>query len=133
MAEWDWAKIAVDAGISFVSGATGLLIGVWRWGRNSAEQEQAVKDDYTMKIEALRDEMRASMNSYEKGASSRNDLLVAQFRESFEGIRRQIDKIQLDTEKDFMRKEDFKDFREEYREDMRNLKMSIAEIAKPRH
>lgn len=121
MADWNWEHAAVEAGISLLSGVGGLLLGVWRWGRNSAEHEQTIKDDYNAKIDKLRDDMNASHQAYEKSATARNDLLVEQFKESFDGIRRQIDDNKLDTEKHFLRKEDFGDFRKEYREDIRAI------------
>lgn len=100
-----------------ISATGGWLVGIWRWGRNSAKDEQAVKDDYDGKIRALRDEMRAET----KAADDRNELLVAQFKETLDGIRRQMDQNTLDTEKYFLRKEDFKEFREEYRQNTRRI------------
>ena len=111
-------------------GIVGAVVAVWKWGRSSAEAEQAVKDDYNTKIRALREEMRAAMAAQTLKADDGSDLLVSQFKEAFEGIRRQIDEHRFYTEKDFMKKEDFRDFRDEYREDMRDLKASIAGISR---
>jgi len=122
----EWGKLAIEVGISLVSGISGLIVGAWRWGRSSAEAEQAVKEDYDTKISALRDETRTAMVSHVQKSDARNDLLVEQFKESFEGIRRQIDDHRLHTETRFLPKDDFRDFREEYREDMRELKAAIA-------
>lgn len=121
MADWNWEHLAVEAGVSLLSGVGGLILGVWRWGRNSAKHERKVEDDYNAKIDKLRDDMNISHQAYEKAATARNDLLVEQFKESFDGIRRQIDENKLDTEKHFLRKEDFGDFRKEYREDIRAI------------
>ncbi|MGF6431505.1 hypothetical protein [Bradyrhizobium elkanii] len=126
MAEIEWGKIAAEAGISLVSGFGGLILGIWKWGRWSAKAEQSVKDDYDAKIGALRDEVRKDMASHVQKSDARNDLLVEQFKESFDGIRRQIDDHKLHTETRFLPKDDFRDFREEYREDMRELKAAIA-------
>ena len=126
----DWIEVAVKAGIPLASGVVGAFVGAWRWGRSSAEAEQAVKDDYNTKIRALREEMRAAMAAHTLKADDGSDLLVSQFKEAFEGIRRQIDEHRFYTEKDFMKKEDFRDFRDEYREDMRDLKASIAGISR---
>lgn len=128
MVETEWGKLAIDAGTSLVSGLVGLIIGAWKWGRNSVQAEQAVKDDYNSKIRALREEVRTSMSTQAQKSSDANDLLVSQFKESFEGMRRQIDEHRFYTERDFVKKEDFKDFREEYRDDMRDLKAAIANI-----
>lgn len=130
MAEWDWHQLALHGGTSLVSSIGGLLFGVWKWGRKSAREEHAVKDDYTTKINALREEVRTDMAAHALKIDSGNDLLVSQFKESFEGLRRQHDDHKLDVEKRFLLKDDFRDFREEYREDMRDLKASIAGIAR---
>lgn len=126
----DWTDIAVKGGISLISGFCGLLLGVWKWGRSSATAEQAVKDDYDAKIAMLREEMRTAMTSHAQRTDDGKELLVTQFKESFEGLRRQMDEHRFYTEKDFMKKEDFRDFREEYRDDMRDLKASIAQITR---
>lgn len=128
MSESEWARAALEAGGSLASGTLGILVGVWRAGRNSAQNEQAVKDDYVGKIAALESGMRAILAAQERTSEERLDLLVEQFKESFQGMRRQIDDDRLHTEREFLRKEDFKDFREEYREDMRDLKKGIAGI-----
>ncbi len=130
MAEIEWGKIAIEAGISLASGIVGAVGWIWKRGRNSARAEQAVKDDYNAKISALRDEMRTTMATHALKVEDGNDLLVSQFKESFEGMRRQIDEHKFYTEKDFLKKEDFKEFRDEYREDMRDLKASIASISR---
>jgi hypothetical protein len=130
MAGGEWIDIAIKAGISLVSGLGGLILGAWKWGRSSAKAEQAVKDDYDEKISGLREEMRSAMKSHEQRSEDRTDLLVEQFKESFDGIRRQIDDHRLHTETRFLPKDDFRDFREEYRDDMRDLKKSIADISR---
>ena len=130
MAGGEWTDIALKAGISLVSGFGGLLLGVWKWGRSSAETEQAVKNDYDAKIRALREEVRTAIMTHAEKTDDGKELLVGQFKESFDGLRRQMDEHRFYTEKDFMKKEDFRDFREEYRDDMRDLKASIAAIAR---
>lgn len=128
MEDINWTQFATDTTVSLISGVGGLLIGIWRWGRRSAEHDQAVRDDYSAKIDDLREEMRLQMTAYEKGATARQEVLVDQFKESFEGMRRQMDKQRLETEQAFVRKDDFRGFREEYREDMRDLKKSIEKL-----
>ena len=126
----DWADLAIKAGISLASGFGGMILGAWQWGRSSAKKEQSVKDDYDTKIRALREEMRAVMATHAQKADDGKDMLTDQFKEAFDGLRRQMDEHRFYTEKDFMKKEDFRDFREEYRDDMRDLKASIAAIAR---
>jgi len=129
MSEQDWTRVFLEAGASLVSGAAGIVAGVWRAGRASAKREQAVKDDYTVKIGALEEDMRQAIAAHELASRARLDLLVEQFKESFIGIRRTIDDDRLHTEREFLRKDDFRDFRDEYREDMKEIKDSIKEIA----
>ena len=124
MAAGEWIEIAAKAGIALAGGVSGLFIGVWKWGWSSGKAEAAVDT----KISALREEMRTAMATQAKNAEARTDLLVEQFKESFDGIRRQLDEHRYYTEKDFLKKEDFKDFREEYRVDMRDIKTAIANI-----
>ena len=124
-ADIDWPRIFFDSATSLLSAIGGLLVGVWRMGRSSARREQQVRDDYEGKIAQLSKEMREKMDELEHVSEAKLDLLVEQFREAFSGIRRQIDDDRLHTEREFLRK----DFRDEYREDMRDLKQSIAEIA----
>ncbi len=125
MAETDWIRIALEAAGWTASSLVGVVVGAWRGGRRSAGKEQKIKDDYNSKIDALREEMRQSMATYEKQADSRNDLLVSQFKESFEGIRRQIDEHRLAAEVRYLPRDDFREFREEYREDMREVKALV--------
>lgn len=130
MADLDLAKIAIEAGVSLLSGLGGLVVGAWKWGRSSAIAEHRLKVEFNDKIDVLREQTRTSMSAYEKQADARNDLLIQQFKESFEGIRRQIDDNRLDAERRFLPKNDFREWREEYRQDMRDIKESIAEVTK---
>lgn len=127
-AEVDWPRLAMEAAGSLLSAAGGAAIAIWRWGRNSAKQEQAVKEDYTTMIATLERDMWHALREHQEASDDRLNLLVEQFKESFTGLRRQIDDDRLHTEQKFLRKDDFRDFREEYREDMRDLKASIVEL-----
>jgi hypothetical protein len=128
MADLERDRVALEIGMSLVAGVGGWLIGIWKWGRASARHEQKVKEDYDGKINALREEMRDAMADYNKAADARNDLLVEQFHESFEGIRRQIDDNRLDAERRFLPKDGLTEFRKEYREDMASLMRKIDHI-----
>jgi hypothetical protein len=128
MADVDWGRIGAEAAISLLSGVGGLFVGVWRWGRRSAVHDQKVKDDYDGKINELREQMRAALAKHDEAADARVEALVAQFKESFEGIRRQIDDHRLEAERRFLPREGLTDFRKEYREDMANLMKKIDHI-----
>lgn len=126
MADTEWARLALGAATSLLSGLGGLLVGVWRAGRKSAEHDHIVKQ----REQTLKDELMERTNEIEKASERRLDLLVEQFKESFVGLRRTIDDDRLRNEQTFLRKEDFRDFREEYRQDIRDIKESIKDLAK---
>lgn len=122
----DWIEVAVKA-VSALGGVlVGAIIAIWRLGRSSAKSEYSVQSQ----IAALREEVRTEMATHAEKSDESKDLLIAQFKESFEGIRRQHDDHKLDVERRFMLKDDFKDFREEYRDDMRDIKTAIANISR---
>jgi len=53
------------------------------------------------------------------------EATVRDFGETLLGIRQKINDVELDTERRFLQKGEFDDFRKEYREDMRDLKFMI--------
>jgi|SRR5882672_447618 len=120
----EWPRLAIEAIGAAASGFAGLLVGVWRWGRHSALGEQRLRDDYLERIE----DMKGSLAAAEQTHDARIGELVGQFKEAFAGIRRQIDDGRLYTEQTFVRKDDFKEMREEIREDMRDIKRSLNEL-----
>lgn len=126
MPNGDWLETVIKFLVVLAGGIAGAFTTTWRLGRNSAKAENSVDK----KISALREEMRTAMAAHVQKSESSRETLVDQFKESFDGMRRQIDEHRYYTEKDFLKKEDFKDFRDEYREDMRDIKTAIASIAK---
>lgn len=127
-ADVDWPRIAFEATASLVSAVGGLLVGAWQYGRRSAKREHAIKDDYQAQIEAVHMELSTAMHGIEQENAERLRMLVDQFQEAFAGLRRQIDDSRLHTETNFLRKDAFREFRDEYREDMRDLKIKIDEL-----
>lgn len=122
--DFDWPRLWLEAAGSAASAIAGLMVGAWKWGRQSALREARVRDDYMARIE----EMRKAIAVTEKSNESRRDDLIDQFKETFIGFRRQIDDDRLHTEQNFVRKDDFRDFREEYRVDMRDIKASLEKM-----
>jgi len=120
----DWPRLLLEAAGSALSALVGAGIGIWRWGRNSALAEQQVRNDYIARIES----MKATLHAAEVAHDRRIDDLVDQFKETFVGIRRQFDDGRLYTEQNFVRKDDFREMREEIRDDMRDIKVSLNEL-----
>lgn len=127
MADTDWANLALTGAVSLVSGIGGLVVGAWRWGRREAQREQHLKEDYNLKIGDLREEMRHSVI----GATTLREAVVSEFRDTFAALRQRINDVELTTEREFVRNEEFKEFREEYREDTREIKRLISSITRP--
>jgi len=120
----DWPRLWLEAVGSALSAIVGVVVGIWRWGRNSALAEQQVRNDYIARIES----MKVTLHAAEVAHDRRIDDLVDQFKETFVGIRRQFDDGRLYTEQNFVRKDDFREMREEIRDDMRDIKVSLNEL-----
>ena len=119
MADFDWMRIGMNAAVGAVSGVLSAIDTAYKFGRDGVRKEQAVKDDYDGKIDGLREEVRREVAAIKESSNEARDLLVDQFKETLDGLRRQFDAHQLATEKEFLRKGEFKDFRDEYRDDQR--------------
>jgi esterase/lipase len=72
--------------------------------------------------------INAEIKAAEHRVEGKMDEMVSHFQEAFAGIRRQIDDHKLHTETNFARKDDIREFREEHREDMREIKQMIANL-----
>lgn len=109
----EWVHVAIAFGGAVFGAASGLIGGVWRVARI----EQDVRRDVTQEIAEVVHEMRLAMGQ-----------IADQFDETLKGLRQKINDVELTTHKNFVSKPEFDDFRKEYREDMRDLKHSIAEL-----
>jgi hypothetical protein len=121
----DWIKIGAQAAFSLISGAAGLLVGIWHAGKKSGKAEAKTEAGLSEALKKYVDDELRNMREQMDAAMDSRGLLVGQFQESFNGLRRQMDQSMLHTEQHFLRKDDFNAFREEYREDMREVKHMI--------
>jgi hypothetical protein len=111
----DWVHLIIGL-ISAVFGAAGgLIAGVWR----IAHIEQSIREDFQKAISRTEHQIEGKV-----------EALVTQFQDTFQALRQKINDVEMDTVKGYVAKGDFDDFRAEYREDMRDLKGSIADIAR---
>lgn len=113
---FEWIHLAI-ALISLLAGALGgLATGVWRVAQIEGRLKLWFKD---------------SISECEKRFEDKVELAREAFDETLKGLRQKINDVELETERNlrnFVLKPDFDDFRKEYREDMRDLKNSIAQI-----
>lgn len=102
--------------ISALLGAfIGLVGGIFSVGRHLGRMESRLKLDLVKSLgeteKRIEDNVQQSQNAFD---------------ETLKGLRQKINDVELGSEKRFLPKEEFGDFRQEYREDMRDLKELIS-------
>jgi hypothetical protein len=105
---FEWLH-AVVAG-ALVGAASGIFAGGWRLGRIEGR---------------LKLNFQEAIAVSEKRIEEKVDEARKSFDETLKGLRQKINDVELDSERRFLPKDDFNDFRDEYREDMRDLKDMI--------
>lgn len=109
----DWLHVIIGL-ISGTAGAAGGLIGgVWR----IAHIEQSIREDFQQAIARTEHEIEAKV-----------ETLVGQFQEAFAGMRQKINDVELQTEREFVSKSGFEEFRREWRADLKNLNDKLDRI-----
>lgn len=112
---FEWAHIIIASLSALAGGVSGLVAGVWRIARFEGR---------------LTASFQKSINDCERRFEDKVEHITGTFDETLKGLRQKINDVELETERGFVAKGDFDDFRKEYREDMRDLKSSIAGISK---
>ncbi len=103
---FEWVHLVVGVVSGCFGAVSGLVAGVWR----VAHLHAAMREDFKKQIDKVKDDVDAKVES-----------LVPQFEESFKALRQKINDVELNTEKFFLSKDGFNEFRKEYREDMKTL------------
>lgn len=111
-----------------VAAVGGLIGGVWRVSRI----EQGIRDDFKKDIADVENEARDRVIAAEARCAADIKAAGGIFDETLKGLRQKINDVELEMVRGFVSKPDFDEFRKEYREDMRDLKASIASIARNR-
>jgi hypothetical protein len=114
----DWSHVIYGAIGAFFGGISGLVAGVWRMARF----EPKLRKDITQEIAEATHELAEKI-----------DDETNHFDETLRGLREKINEVELHIERKFVDKEDFNDFRREWREDMRELKTSIIALGNMKH
>ena len=113
----EWAHVIIGIIGLIAGGAGGIFAGGWRMGRI----EGRIKLHFQSSLAESEQKFLAKVEDETKA-----------FEQTLLALRQKINDVELDTERRFLPRGDFDDFREEYREDMRDLKQSIAGITRPR-
>jgi hypothetical protein len=110
---FDWLHIIFGSLGAILGGISGLLAGVWRMARFEPELRKEITQEIAEVVHELDEKI---------------DAEIGHFDETLRGLREKINDVELHIERHFVGKEDFNSFREEWREDMRELKKNIATI-----
>lgn len=110
---FEWANLTIALASAGVGALTGLVVGVW----HVARIEGQIKDDFKKCIDETKTEIEG-----------RVEALVGQFQDTFAALRQKINDVELQTERLFVSKSGFDEFRKEYRDDMKSLMKKIDHI-----
>jgi hypothetical protein len=113
MMNLEWAHVIIGGASAIVGAAGGLAAGVWR----VAHIEQDIRKDLSQDIAEATHELGEKLSS-----------MASHFDETLRGLRQKINDVELDAARGFVAKSEFADFRDEYREDMRDLKRNVSVI-----
>lgn len=114
----DWLHIFYVAVGGAVGGISGLLVGIWRMARFEPDLRKKITQEISDATKPLHEKIENE---------------VGNFDETLRGLREKINNVELHIERKFVGKEDFNGFRDEWREDMRDLKKNIGLILGTKH
>ncbi len=100
---------------AMVGAICGIFTAGWRLGRIEARLKLEFKTALSEAEKRIEDQVRQS---------------TGLFDETLRGIRQKINDVELSTERRFVPRDEFAEFRDEYRQDMRDLKALIAQAGK---
>lgn len=110
---FEWLHLAIAVIALLAGGLGGLVARVW----------QVAQIEGRLKLH-----IKTCISDCEKRFEEKVARATDAFDETLKALRQKINDVELDMVKHFVAKGDFDDFRAEYREDMRDLKNSIAQI-----
>ena len=116
MAELEWFYRLAPPAVGALFGWIGGLYGA---GRKSAERDQKIKDD-----------LRAEMTSMSKATEEKVEESKTEFAETLHGLRQKINMVELEAERRYLLKDDFKEFRDEYRENTNRIFDKLDQLAR---
>lgn len=120
----DWVHAAIASAAAVFGGLTGLIAGTWRMARI----EPAIQLKLQRDLASLENDIRDEIIAVERRIIEKIGEAVHLFDETLKGFRQKINDVEMEMVRHYVAKLDFDDFRKEYREDMRDLKLSIGEL-----
>lgn len=110
---FEWVHLIIGLASAIFGGGAGLAAGVWKVARIEGQ---------------IKEEFKAYIDETKTGIEERVEALVGQFQDTFAALRQKINDVELHTERLFVSKAGFDEFRKEYREDMASLMRKIDHI-----
>ncbi len=117
----EWVHIALIVAGWMIGAAIGLVAGTWKFAVTIAKIDKEIRKDFTDRESKLYDKIAGAIADREAKLSE----LAYQFDETLKALRQKINDVELSTSKYFVARNEFDDFRSEFREDMRDLKSKI--------
>jgi hypothetical protein len=111
----EWVHVIIGVIGLIAGGAGGIFAGGWRMGRIEGR---------------LKLHFQTSLAESEQRFLTKVEDETHAFEQTLLAMRQKINDVEMDVVKNYVAKGDFDDFRLEYREDMRDLKKSIADMAR---
>ena len=120
----EWVHIFLIIAGWIVGAAVGLVAGTWKLASTVAKIESNIRKDFSEREAKLYERIAGAIAERE----ARLGDLADQFDETLKGLRQKINDVELSTVKNFVARDEFDDFRSEYREDIRDIKKGIHEM-----
>ncbi|SRR6266446_160708 len=120
----EWVHIVLIVAGWIVGAAVGLVAGTWKLASTVARIEKDIRRDFSDRESKLYEKIAGAIADREAKLGD----LANQFDETLKGLRQKINDVELSTIKNFVARNEFDDFRSEYREDMRDIKKGINDM-----
>jgi uncharacterized membrane-anchored protein YjiN (DUF445 family) len=128
MADTDWTRIAIEAAGWAASSLAGLLVGVWKGGRRSAQSEHAVEE----RIAKVENDMKEEVSASEQRIAAKIDEAMQMFGETVGAIREKVNEVERSMIRDFVPNKHFDQMRLESREDIRRINEKLDRLLERR-
>jgi hypothetical protein len=109
-----WLSAFGGAIIGGVSSIFGLIY--WAGGR-----DPKLKADFQRSLTDAEERVKDKIDEVERRAENKMTSVAGDFDETLKGLRQKINDVELETERSFLKKDEFGEFRNEYRQDMQRI------------
>ena len=114
---FDWAH----AWSAFGGAIAGAVSTVGAMLFRAGAKEPTMRLDFQKIITAAEERVESKIDAAERRGEDKVETIVAQFHDTFASLRQKINDVELQTERGFVAKNDFDEFRTEYREDKNRM------------